>query len=123
MMRTEDRQPYGPLQTPPQNNRAVALALSKNRERAERFKRIGQEISALKSAGIHAENDPHYKSAITPNPWRGLKSAGSTERTEQPVRGGPTVMQVDTRPGLCRRQGGIDLAGKADIYVNRKETN
>lgn len=48
------------------------------------FKEVGRQISAAKHSAV-TTNDANWKAAITPNPWRILKSAGFD------------VMQIDTR--------------------------
>jgi hypothetical protein len=59
----------------------------KNIQRRDKFQRLGQAITT---------NDPHWQSAITPHAWRALRSV------DKDLRGGPTVMQIDTRPGMIR---------------------
>lgn len=62
---------------------------TKNAERRDKFRAIGAAISARNA---QTSNDPNWREAINPNPWRPMMSDGFT------------VMQIDTRPGLCRRE-------------------
>lgn len=62
----------------------------KTRNRKERFEKLGKAVSSV------TENNPYWQSIGIKNPWRATRSIGSVERTEEFVRGGPTVMQIDT---------------------------
>ena len=49
------------------------------------FKTVGAALKAI------TENDPDWREKLQANPWRPLPSNGYT------------VLQIDTRPGLCRK--------------------
>ena len=67
-----------------------ATSLSRRESRKKTFARIGAAISRYKD--LITINDADARSRIIPNPWRVVRGAT-----------GYTGMQIDTRPGLARK--------------------